>query len=78
LTLSHSTLTPTQGNQTVTLKKDGVLLDTETIGYIESGKDGLNAVALFKSTVFTRSNGDLSGTVLSGGSYEDPKPLNAG
>lgn len=78
MTLSHSTLTPTQGNQTVTLKKDGVLLDTETIGYIESGKNGLNAVALFKSTVFTRSNDDLSDITLTGGSYGDPKPNNSG
>ena len=77
MTLSHSTLTPTQGNQTVTLKKDGILLDAETIGYIESGKDGLNAVALFKSTVFIRSNDDLSDMTLSGGSYNDPKPNNS-
>lgn len=40
LELSASTLSPKKESQTVTLKKGGVVLDEETIGFVESGTDG--------------------------------------
>lgn len=74
LTLSASSLSAKKSSQTVTLKKGDVILDQETIGYIESGSDGVDGINALTSFVFTRSVGTPIKPNPDEGSWTNPKP----
>lgn len=71
LTLSHTVIKNddiTENGIEVTLIKDNVTIDTETIGLVT----GIEGESMFKSTVFKRSN-DVP-DVPTGGDYNNPLP----